>query len=69
MIYRYAMNLSEFRGEMDIMKAFLAAVAFAVIVAAAAPFLLPGMQSNSSSAFTTAGVRLDDPGSNLIGKN
>lgn len=51
------------------MKAFLAAVVFAVIVAAAAPFLLPGMQKDSSSAFTTAGVRLDDPGTNLIGKN
>jgi hypothetical protein len=51
------------------MKAFLSAVAFIVVVAAAAPYLLPGMQQNASTAFTTSGVRLDDPGSNLIGKN
>jgi hypothetical protein len=51
------------------MKAFLSAVAFIVVVAAAAPYLLPGMQQNASSAFTTSSVRIDDPGSNLIGKN
>lgn len=51
------------------MKAFLAAVVFAIVVAAAAPFVLPGMQQDSSAAFTTAGARIDDPGSNLIGKN
>lgn len=51
------------------MKAFLAAVAFALILAIAAPYLTSGLQQNSSSAFTTAGVRLDDPGTNLIGRN
>ena len=51
------------------MKAFLYAVVFAIVAAAAMPFVLPGMQRDSSSAFTTSGVRMDDPGTNLIGKN
>ena len=51
------------------MKAFLSAVAFALVVAVAAPFALTGLQKDSSQAFTTSGVRLDDAGSNLIGKN
>ncbi len=51
------------------MKAFLLAVVFAVAVAAAMPYLLPGLQEEASLAFQTSGVRLDDPGSNLIGKN
>jgi len=50
------------------MKAFLSAVVFALVVAAAAPFALPALQQDSATAFTTSGVRLDDPGSNLIGK-
>lgn len=50
------------------MKAFLAAVAFAVVVAAAAPFALPGFQKDSATAFSSAAsTRVGDPGVNLIG--
>ena len=50
------------------MKAFLSAVVFSIIVAAAVPYVLPGMQKDASEAFTTTGARVGDPGSNLIGK-
>ena len=50
------------------MKAFLAAVVFAVIVAfGAATFLDSGFQQPSHAAFTTEGARVDRPGTNLIG--
>lgn len=50
------------------MKAFLAAVVFAVVVAfGAATFLDAGYQQPSYSAFTTEGARVDIPGTNLIG--
>lgn len=51
------------------MKAFLAAVVFALAIAAAAPFALPGMQSDSSTAFSTVSTRVGDPGGNLIGRH
>ena len=51
------------------MKAFLSAVVFAIVVAAAAPFALPGMQKDASSAFSTTSVRVGDPGHNLIGQH
>lgn len=50
------------------MKAFLAAVVFAVLVAfGAATFLESGYQQPSYSAFSTEGARVDNPGRNLIG--
>ncbi len=50
------------------MKAFLAAILFALVVAfGAANFLDSGFQQPSYSAFTTEGARVDNPGSNLIG--
>ncbi len=50
------------------MKAFLAAVAFAILIAfGAANFLDSGFQQPAHAAFTTEGARVDNPGSNLIG--
>ena len=50
------------------MKAFLAAVAFAVIAAVVASNVLDSTyQEPSYSAFTTEGARVGDPGSNLTG--
>lgn len=51
------------------MKAFLAAVVFAVLVAFGAATVLDrgGFQQPSYAAFTTEGARVDIPGSNLIG--
>ena len=51
----------------DIMKAFLSAIVVAVVVAAAAPFALPGLQKDASNAFATASTRVGDPGHNLVG--
>lgn len=49
------------------MKAFLASVIFAAILAAGAAFVLNGnFQTPSSSAFATEGARVGDPGANLI---
>ena len=49
------------------MKAFLAAVAFAVVASFIAANVLDGnYQEPSHSAFSTEGTRLTDPGSNLI---
>lgn len=50
------------------MKAFIASVAFALVVAAGAAIVLEQQQQNSSSAFSTSGTRVGDPGYNLIGK-
>ncbi|MBW7057724.1 hypothetical protein KY389_13690 [Paracoccus bogoriensis] len=50
------------------MKAFAAAVVFAVIVAYGASHILnANFQSAAYSAFTTEGARVDNPGSNLLG--
>ena len=49
------------------MKAFLGAVAFAVICAFGASTVLNGSyQTPSHAAFATEGARVGDPGSNLI---
>ncbi len=50
------------------MKAFLAAVVVALVLAVGSAYVLDsGWQSPTSTAYTTDGVRLDDPGRNLIG--
>jgi hypothetical protein len=47
------------------MKAFLAAVIVAVVVAAGAAFVLDTQQKTAAQAFVTDGVRVGDPGHNL----
>jgi len=50
------------------MKAFLASVTFAAVVAIAAAIVLNGsFQTPAHTAFTTEGARVDIPGSNLVG--
>ncbi|WP_175546716.1 hypothetical protein [Natronohydrobacter thiooxidans] len=50
------------------MKAFLAAIIFAGVLAFGAATVLDGSyQQPSYSAFTTEGARVDNPGHNLIG--
>lgn len=50
------------------MKAFLASVVVALVFAVGSAYVLDSnWQNASSTAFTTEGVRLDDPGRNLIG--
>jgi len=49
------------------MKVFLAALLFAAIVAFGMSVLLSIIQQPSSVAFTTDGVRIGDPGHNLVG--
>ena len=50
------------------MKAFLASIAVALVFAVGSAYVLDmNWQSASSTAFMTEGVRLDDPGRNLIG--
>jgi hypothetical protein len=49
------------------MKVFLAGLLFAVIVAYGMSVLLSTIQQPSSVAFTTDGVRIGDPGHNLVG--
>ena len=48
------------------MKAFLSAVAVAVILAVAASFILNTQQQTAANAFATSGARVGDPGHNLI---
>ena len=49
------------------MKAFLASVTFAIVLAYGAAMILNGTyQTSSSVAFSTEGARVGDPGSNLI---
>ncbi|MGP9806226.1 hypothetical protein [Paracoccus sp. NSM] len=49
------------------MKAFAAAVVFAVIAAYGASYVLDAnFQNPAYSAFTTEGARVDKPGSNLL---
>lgn len=49
------------------MKAFIASVAFALVVAVSAAILLEQQQQTSASAFSTSSARVGDPGHNLIG--
>ncbi len=49
------------------MKAFGAAVAFAILAAVVAQAVLNTQQKTASSAFTTGGARVGDPGHNLVG--
>jgi hypothetical protein len=49
------------------MKIFLAALLFAAIVAVGVSILLNTIQTPSYVAFTTDGVRVGDPGHNLVG--
>jgi hypothetical protein len=49
------------------MKVFLAALAFATIIAVAGSFLLNSIQMPSYAAFSTSGARVGDPGDNLVG--
>ena len=49
------------------MKVFLAALLFAAIVAVGVSILLEAIQEPSYVAFSTGGVRVGDPGNNLIG--
>ncbi len=49
------------------MKVFLAGLLFAAIVAYGMSVLLSTIQQPSSVAFTTDGVRIGDPGHNLVG--
>ncbi len=52
------------------MKPFVAALAFAVLIAIAANFVLIGnFQEPAATAFTTEGARVGDPGTNLTGAN
>lgn len=49
------------------MKAFLAAVTFAAVLAFGAAMVLIGSyQTPSWAAFSTEGARVGDPGSNLV---
>lgn len=49
------------------MKAFLSAVVVAIVVAVGAAYILDGsFQRTSSDAYTSKGVRVGDPGNNLI---
>ena len=49
------------------MKAFIASVAFALVVAVGAALVLDQQQQSASSAFATSSTRVGDPGHNLIG--
>ncbi len=49
------------------MKAFIGAVVVSVVLAVAAAYVLNDMfQMSAPEAYTTTGVRLTDPGSNLV---
>ncbi len=49
------------------MKSFVAAAVVAIVIAIAAAYLLDGsFQTPAYQAFTTEGVRLGDPGTNLV---
>jgi len=49
------------------MKAFVAALVFAAIVAAGMSIVLNSVQQSSYEAFATGGARVGDPGHNLVG--
>jgi hypothetical protein len=48
------------------MKIFLAALVFAAVVAGGTAIFLSGIQQQSSSAYSTSGARVGDPGHNLM---
>lgn len=48
------------------MKVFLAALVFAAVVAVGTAVFLGGIQQPVSSAFSTSGARVGDPGNNLM---
>lgn len=48
------------------MKVFLASLVFAAVVAVGTAILLGGIQQPVSSAFSTSGTRVGDPGNNLM---
>ena len=48
------------------MKVFLASLVFAAVAAVGTSMLLSGIQQPSSSAFSTSGARVGDPGNNLM---
>lgn len=48
------------------MKAFLASVVVAIVVAVGAAQILPTFQSTAPEAFTTEGARITSPGDNLV---
>jgi len=50
-------------------KVFVGAVLFAIVLAGATAFTLNLFQKTAYEAFATSGVRLSDPGYNLIGKS
>ncbi|MDP2358815.1 MAG: hypothetical protein Q8M31_22550 [Beijerinckiaceae bacterium] len=49
------------------MKAFIASVAFALVVAGGAALILDQQQQTAATAFATSSTRVGDPGHNLIG--
>jgi hypothetical protein len=51
------------------MKVFLAALLVATVVAVGVSILLNTIQQPSYAAFTAEGVRVGDPGNNLVGPN
>lgn len=59
-------SLREVEREIAPMKAFLSAVVVAVIVAIGAAWVLNTQQKTVAQAFVTDGVRVGDPGHNLI---
>ena len=48
------------------MKAFIASVAFALVVAGGAAVVLQQQQQTAASAFASGGARVGDPGHNLV---
>ena len=51
------------------MRAFLASVVVAIVVAVGAMFALDGVWRPADEAFTTTGARITHEGGNLVGKN
>ncbi|GJD48738.1 hypothetical protein OPKNFCMD_1462 [Methylobacterium crusticola] len=49
------------------MRAFVVAVAMAVVLAVAASFVLGESQRFAYQAFATSGARVSNPGTNLVG--
>ena len=50
------------------MKAFIASVAVALVVAIGASVVLEQQQQSAATAFSTESTRVGEPGYNLIGK-
>ena len=51
------------------MRAFLASVVVAIVVAIGAMFALDGVWRPADQAFATSGARVGDAGDNLVGKD